>query len=342
MAPPGRSAKGRAVASEKLAVLAVSDSPIVRQLLATTFSKEGDLLLTTACDWRHAERRLGVARPGVALLSSDRLWPDDQGARAIHELGIPVVVGTIDLRATNLQAALLLLVARVREASRSDHTLRPSGPVRAASVARSASAVDHDIPATPMVVAVGASAGGTVALKSILQALPARSPAVVIVQHMSEHFTGAFATGLARICAVEVAVAEDGAPLVPGRALIAPGNRHIVVERQGIEYVIGLRDGPLVSRHRPSVNVLFRSVAQEAGPNSVGVILTGMGDDGADGLLEMKELGAQTIAQNEATSVVFGMPRAAILRGGVERIAALDEIPSTLLKCAGYRVPSPR
>jgi chemotaxis response regulator CheB len=342
MAPPGRSTKGRSVASEKLAVLAVSDSPIVRQLLATTFSKEGDLLLTTACDWRHAEQRLGVARPGVTLLCSDRLWPDDQGARTIHELGIPIVVGTIDLRATNLQATLLQLVARVRDASRPNRTLRHSGPVLAASVARTATAIQHHIPSTPMIVVLGASAGGTVALKSILQALPARSPAVVIVQHMSEHFTAAFATGLARICAVEVAVAEQGAPLVPGRALIAPGNRHLVVERQGIEYVIGLRDGPLVSRHRPSVNVLFRSVAQEAGPNAVGVILTGMGDDGADGLFEMKEFGAQTIAQNEATSVVFGMPRAAILRGGVERIAALDEIPSTLLKCAGYRAPSPR
>ncbi len=190
-----------------------------------------------------------------------------------------------------------------------------------------------------MVVAVGASAGGTMALKTILQALPARAPAMVIVQHMSEHFTATFAQGLARICAVDVIEAEDGAPVLPGRALIAPGNRHIVVERRGSDYFAGLRDGPLVSRHRPSVNVLFRSVAQEAGPNAVGVILTGMGDDGADGLFEMKELGAQTIAQNEATSVVFGMPRAAILRGGVQHIAPLDEIGSSLLKCAGYRAP---
>jgi len=180
------------------------------------------------------------------------------------------------------------------------------------------------------------------ALKEILPALPARSPAMVIVQHMSEHFTGTFANGLGRMCAIEVVEAEDGDPIVEGRALIAPGNRHTVIERRGSAYFIGLCEGPLVSRHRPSVNVLFRSVAQEAGPNGVGVILTGMGDDGADGLFEMKELGASTLAQNEATSVVFGMPRAAILRGGVEEVVPLPQLPAAILKLAGYKRRSPR
>lgn len=175
------------------------------------------------------------------------------------------------------------------------------------------------------------------ALKSILPLLPPRAPALLIVQHMSEHFTNTFARGLARMCSIEVREAEDGDPIVEGRALIAPGNRHMTVERRGIEYFVALVEGPLVARHRPSVNVLFRSVAQAAGPNGVGVILTGMGDDGADGLLEMKEVGASTVAQNEATSIVFGMPRAAILRGGVQVTAPLAQLADTILTCAGYK-----
>ena len=200
----------------------------------------------------------------------------------------------------------------------------------------------RDVPATPRLVVIGASAGGTMALKSILQAMPVRSPAMLIVQHMSGQFTATFAQGLDRICSIEVREAEEGDSLIEGRALIAPGNRHVVVERRGTQYFVAFADGPPVSRHRPSVNVLFRSAAQEAGPNAVGVILTGMGDDGADGLFEMKELGAFTIAQNEATSVVFGMPRAAIVRGGVQRIATLGEMPAAILTGAGYRARSSR
>jgi two-component system, chemotaxis family, protein-glutamate methylesterase/glutaminase len=323
-------------------VLAVCDSPIVRQLLAGVLAKELAFSVTTAFDWRQAEEKLSAARPDVVLLCSERLWPDDEGARPIHEARIPLVVGTVDVRAPKVQAALLGVVARVREAPRRKPLGRSSGTPRTAPPAKRAPLPKHELPQTSALVAIGASAGGTMALKSILQEMPPRAPAIVIVQHMSEHFTGAFAQGLERICSIDVREAQAGDPLVAGRALIAPGNRHIVVERRGREYFVGLVDGPLVSRHRPSVNVLFRSLAQEAGPNAVGVILTGMGDDGADGLFEMKELGARTIAQNEATSVVFGMPRAAILRGGVEEITPLSDIPSTILKCAGYRSRSSR
>ena len=323
-------------ASERLTVLAIADSPLVRQLLASTLSKEADFSVTTAFDWAHAEKRLRSSRPDVVVLCSDRLWPDDEGARVVHEQRIPLVAGALDVRAKTLAAALLDLVARIRKAP----PLRPPGP----SPASSPSIVPWtlDVPTTPKIVALGASAGGTMALKEILPALPARSPAMVIVQHMSEHFTGTFANGLGRMCSIEVVEAEDGDPIVEGRALIAPGNRHTVIERRGSAYFIGLREGPLLSRHRPSVNVLFRSVAQEAGPNGVGVILTGMGDDGADGLFEMKELGASTLAQNEATSVVFGMPRAAILRGGVEEVVPLPQLPAAILKLAGYMRRPPR
>jgi two-component system chemotaxis response regulator CheB len=312
----------------RLGVLAIADSPVVRQLVAGVFAKETDVSLVTAFDWRHAGERLRAGPPDVVLLCSERLWPDDEGARAIYEQRIPLVADRIDVRASNVQAALLGLVARVREAARPPRRTAPAPPQPGR---------DIEFPATPPIVAIGASAGGTMALKSILPALPARAPAIAIVQHMSAHFTATFAHGLERISSIEVREGEDGDALVPGRALIAPGDRHMAIERRGDGYCIALLKGPPVGRHRPSVNVLFRSAAQHAGPNAVGVVLTGMGDDGADGLFEMKELGARTIAQNEATSVVFGMPRAAIVRGGVQDVVPLRDIPAAILKAAHTR-----
>jgi chemotaxis response regulator CheB len=323
-----------------MAVLAICDAPVVRQLVASAFAKEPDVTASTAIDWRHAERRLRSGPVDVALVCSDRFGPDDEGAAPFRERKVPLVVGSIDVRGTEVQTSLLALVARVREAC-PKRSGRPPASKRSIPP-ESVPFLGHEIPATPKLVVVGASAGGTMALKSVFQALPARSPAMLVVQHMSEHFTGAFAQGLARICAIDVREAEPGDILTEGRALIAPGNHHLVVERRGTQYVIVFAEGPPVSRHRPSVNVLFRSAAQEAGPNAVGVILTGMGDDGADGLLEMRELGAFTIAQNEATSVVFGMPRAAIVRGGVQQICSLAEMPAAILKASGYRQRSPR
>ncbi|SIR36762.1 two-component system, chemotaxis family, response regulator CheB [Rhizobium sp. RU35A] len=179
---------------------------------------------------------------------------------------------------------------------------------------------------TEMVVCIGASTGGTEALREFLEALPANAPGIVIVQHMPEKFTAAFAKRLNGLCEVEVKEAEDGDPVLRGHVLIAPGDRHMLLERRGARYHVSVRSGPLVSRHRPSVDVLFRSAARSAGSNAMGVIMTGMGDDGARGMLEMHEAGAFTVAQDEASSIVFGMPKEAIARGGVDRIVPLDHI----------------
>ena len=161
--------------------------------------------------------------------------------------------------------------------------------------------------------------------------MPKGCPGIVAVQHMPEGFTAAYAKRLDGICDIEVREAADGDKVIPGRAYIAPGNRHTLARRLGSSYFLEVREGPLVSRHRPSVNVLFRSAAQAAGANAVGVLMTGMGDDGADGLLEMKQANARTIAQDEASCVVFGMPREAILRGAAREILSLSSIPSAIL-----------
>lgn len=187
---------------------------------------------------------------------------------------------------------------------------------------------------TEMVVCMGASTGGTEALREVLTALPADSPGIVVVQHMPENFTRAFAKRLDSLCEVSVKEAEDGDTVLRGHVLIAPGGRHMMLERQGARYVVAVRNGPLVSRHRPSVDVLFRSAARSAGSNAVGVIMTGMGDDGARGLLEMKQCGAKTIAQDEASSIVFGMPKEAIARGAADRIAPLGKIAREMLHAA--------
>lgn len=188
---------------------------------------------------------------------------------------------------------------------------------------------------TDKVVAVGASTGGTEALREFLQAMPVESPGIVIVQHMPEKFTAAFASRLDGLCKIAVKEAEDQEPVLPGQALIAPGNKHLLLKRSGARYFVEVRDGPLVSRHRPSVDVLFRSAARYAGRNVVGVIMTGMGDDGAKGMLEMKEAGAFNIAQDEASCVVFGMPAEAIKLSAVDRILPLGQIPTEVLRrCA--------
>lgn len=181
-------------------------------------------------------------------------------------------------------------------------------------------------PATEPIVAIGASTGGTEALARLLAALPPHCPGIAIVQHMPEGFTAAFARRLDSTCAITVREAAHGDQIRQGQALIAPGNRHMLIERAGGRYRVIVRDGPPVSRHRPSVDVLFRSAAQAAGANALGAILTGMGDDGAHGLLEMRRAGARTIAQNEASCVVFGMPKAAIALEATERVMNLTVI----------------
>ena len=190
------------------------------------------------------------------------------------------------------------------------------------------------------VIAIGASTGGTEALREFLQAMPPGCPGIVIVQHMPEIFTRAFADRLNEDCSIEVKEASDGDRILPGRALIAAGNHHLLVHRNGPGYIAQVTDGPLVSRHRPSVDVLFRSVAKSVGPNAVGVIMTGMGNDGAQGLLEMRNSGAQTIAQDESSCVVFGMPKEAIACGAAVAVVPLSRIAETALSIVICQNPS--
>ncbi|HUP03364.1 MAG TPA: chemotaxis response regulator protein-glutamate methylesterase, partial [Bryobacteraceae bacterium] len=187
---------------------------------------------------------------------------------------------------------------------------------------------------TERVVVIGASTGGTEALREVLEAMPADAPGIVIVQHMPEMFTRAFAQRLDGLCRISVKEAETNDTVLRGRALIAPGNLHTLLKRSGARYYVEVKSGPLVSRHRPSVDVLFRSAARYAGPNAVAAILTGMGDDGASGMLEMKQAGAYNIAQDEATSVVFGMPHEAIKKGAVDAVLPLPRIAGALLSRA--------
>ncbi|MBE7733195.1 protein-glutamate methylesterase/protein-glutamine glutaminase [Devosia faecipullorum] len=187
------------------------------------------------------------------------------------------------------------------------------------------------LPVTEPLVAIGASTGGTEALREVLEALPAVSPAILIVQHMPEKFTSAFARRLDTTCAIHVKEAEDGDLVQAGQALIAPGNLHMLLVRNGPRYSVRIADGPHVSRHRPSVDVLFRSTAQTAGNNAMGMLLTGMGDDGARGMLEMRQMGSLTIAQDEASSVVFGMPKEAIQRGAAVRVQPLGRMASEII-----------
>jgi two-component system chemotaxis response regulator CheB len=188
---------------------------------------------------------------------------------------------------------------------------------------------------THKVLAIGASTGGTQAIEHVLRALPPNTPGTVIVQHMPEHFTAAFANRLNGLCAMDVREARDGDPVVPGVALIAPGNKHLVLQLSGARYHARIKDGPQVHHQRPAVDVLFQSVARHAGRNAVGVLLTGMGADGAKGMLAMREAGAHTIAQDEQSCVVFGMPKEAIKLGAAAEVQALTQMPRAVLGALG-------
>ena len=204
-----------------------------------------------------------------------------------------------------------------------DAIIPPLSEARAASLRAK-------LPQTEPIVCIGASTGGTEALREVLEKLAADSPAIVIVQHMPEKFTGAFARRLNGLCAIEVKEAADGDVVQAGRALIAPGNQHMVLHRAGSRYTVNIVDGPHVSRHRPSVDVMFRSASQVAGRNAMGIILTGMGDDGARGLLEMRQAGSHTIAQDEESCVVFGMPKEAIQRGAAVKTVPLSRVATEI------------
>jgi two-component system chemotaxis response regulator CheB len=346
-----------------LQVLVVDDSAMVRQVMQAILSTDRRINVRAAADPLIAWGKMQKEPPDVVI--TDLEMPRMDGLTFIRkimaEMPTPVVVcsglaarGTeLALRALEegaievitkpkvgvrdfLHESAVTLLDAVWSAAQAQIRPRPRLVVAAAPrIAAEPVAPRKGEPkgsgAVSKVIAVGASTGGTEALRVFLTALPTNCPPVVIVQHMPEVFTRAFAERLNQDCRIEVREACDGDRLRTGQALIAAGNRHMLVNRRGEELVVQIVDGPQVSRHRPSVDVLFRSVAASVGAKAVGVIMTGMGDDGAQGLCEMKAAGAATIAQNEASCVVFGMPREAISRGAVNVVVPLEEIASVAL-----------
>jgi two-component system chemotaxis response regulator CheB len=224
------------------------------------------------------------------------------------------------------------LADKIRAAARVRPVAKPVGGVSKAEVAPPA---PPNIDLTNKILAIGASTGGTEAIREVLTGLPASVPGIVVVQHMPPRFTTAFAERLNGLCPFEVREGVDGDSVYPGRCLIAPGNFHMLLRRSGARYYVNVKDGPMVHHQRPAVDVLFRSVAKTAGRNAVGVVLTGMGADGAEGLLLMRQAGARTLSQDEASSVVYGMPKAAFEMGGSEKVVPLNKVASELMRLVG-------
>ena len=338
-------------------VLIVDDSALVRKILSQELSKFSDInVVGTAVDPYVARDRILTLRPDVITLDVE--MPRMDGLSFLEKLmkhyPLPVVIvssltpenSKMAIRALELGAVEVVckpgstfsvpdiamkLVAAIRAAGQARLLKRTDKFTRAQEI-KPVMASDQLL-TTHKVVAIGASTGGTNALEVVLKALPSTTPGTVIVQHMPENFTRSFAERMNSISAMEVREARDGDSVVPGVALIAPGNYHMVLNRSGARYYVRIQDGPAVHFQRPSVDVLFESVATHAGANAVGVILTGMGADGAQGMLRMREKGAYNIAQDEKTSVVFGMPKEAIKLGGVDEVLSLYEIPQRIVDC---------
>jgi two-component system chemotaxis response regulator CheB len=352
------------MSAPKIHVLIVDDSALVRQTLTEVLSSDpGIEVIATASDPFVAAERISERVPDVITLDIE--MPRMDGLTFLQKImaqhPIPVVICS-SLAEEGAQSALKALeygaveiIAKPRVGSKQfleDSRLMLCQAVKAAAAARVQPRSSHTVESklmadsvlsrptgamietTEKVVAIGASTGGTEALKVLLEALPANAAGIVIVQHMPEMFTRAFAARLDGLCQISVKEAESNDTVLRGRALIAPGNHHMLLKRSGARYYVDIKEGPLVCRHRPSVDVLFRSAARYAGQNAVGVILTGMGDDGANGMLEMKQAGAVTIAQDEETCVVFGMPNEAIKRNAVDRILPLPVIAGAILTAA--------
>ncbi len=353
----------------KIRVLIVDDSAVVRQSLSSIIATDPQLeVMGTAADPFFAAQKIAEEIPDVITLDVE--MPRMDGLTFLKKImsqhPIPVVIissltakGTeTGMKALELGAVEIITkpqmdtrrfieeskigicdaikaaaMARVRRHSVVEP--RPVGPKYSADAILSAARPDTSmIKTTEMVIAVGASTGGTEALTKFLKAMPVDCPGIVIVQHMPEKFTTSFANRLNDLCRINVKEAENGDAVIRGHALIAPGNFHVLLKRSGARYYVEKREGPLVNRHRPSVDVLFRSTARYAGANAVGVIMTGMGDDGAKGLLEMKQAGARTVAQDEKTCVVFGMPKEAIKLGAADKVLPIDQICPEVLKLA--------
>ncbi len=343
------------VSSKRIRVLVVDDSALVRDILVRELGRDREIeVIGSAPDPYIARDKIVELKPDVITLDIE--MPRMDGLTFLRKLmrhyPLPVIVvssltpqgGEVALEAIESGAVEVMckpgaaytvgdmsvaLIDKIKAASRVQvskrtHTMRQSAQRPRLAMTQT----------TNKVLAIGASTGGTEALASVLSALPANGPGTCVVQHMPEHFTRSFANRLNELCAMEVKEAENGDTVSPGRVLIAPGNYHMILKRSGAVYFVEVKSGPLVTRHRPSVDVLFKSVAKYAGRNAVGVLMTGMGADGADGLLEMKRQGAATIAQDEASCVVFGMPKEAIERGAADHVVSLGKIPSKMLQLA--------
>ena len=357
-------------------VLIVDDSALIRKTLTEIFGADPDLEVVAAVqDPYFARDAIKKYRPDVITLDIE--MPRMDGITFLEKLmrhrPMPVVVVSslaeekadvtieaLELGAVtciekpklnlekNIRGQAVELVETVKAASRSrvSGTPRASAPTEKKPTVVEKHSVDDVLPArstrnfatSDRVVAIGASTGGTNVLRDIVSAMPLDCPGIVMVQHMPGGFTASLAATLNRNSAIEVREAKDGDRILPGLALLAPsGTHHTVIRRSGANYHVRLIEGPRVDRHIPSVNVLFRSMAQEVGPNGVGVILTGMGDDGADGLCEMRTSGAVTMAQDEATSTVFGMPREAIERGGAQHVVGRPKLAHNILRYANTK-----
>ncbi|MGE5400502.1 MAG: protein-glutamate methylesterase/protein-glutamine glutaminase [Ignavibacteriales bacterium] len=348
---------------KKIKVLIVDDSAVVRQSMAELLSSDPQIqVMATASDPLFAAEKIAVEVPDVITLDVE--MPRMDGLTFLRKImeqhPIPVVIcssltdkgsetalkaleyGAVEivtkprmgtkkfLEESRIHICDIVKAASMVDVSRRKRTVINVQPKLSADVIISKPGSHAMIQTTDKVVVAGASTGGTEALRVFLEAMPLDCPGIVIVQHMPENFTSAFARRLDGICSISVKEAENGDTVIRGRALIAPGNKHLLLKRSGAKYYVEVKDGPLVSRHRPSVDVLFRSAARYAGKNAVGVIMTGMGDDGARGLLEMKQAGAITIAQDEKSCIVFGMPHEAIKLGGVDKVLPLEKIAGSV------------
>lgn len=347
---------------KKIRVLVVDDSAVVRQTMTDLLNSDPEIeVMASASDPFYAAEKIKKEIPDVITLDVE--MPRMDGITFLQKImsqhPIPVVIcssltgkGTetaikaMENGAIDIITKPKLGVKGFLDESRIEicDSVKAAAKARLSKMQKSAVppqklSADAVIPksnramaqTTEKIVIVGASTGGTEALRLFLESFPRNSPGIVIVQHMPENFTRSFSERLNSICDINVKEAENNDSIIPGQALIAPGNKHMLVKRSGARYFVELKDGPLVSRHRPSVDVLFRSSARYAGKNAIGVIMTGMGDDGAQGMLEMKDAGAFTIAQDEATCVVFGMPAQAIKKGAVHSVLPLQKIAQRVM-----------
>lgn len=349
----------KGVMPKKIKVLIVDDSALVRQVLGEIFRSDPSLdVIDSVSDPFYAAKVIANELPDVITLDIE--MPRMDGLTFLKKImsqhPIPVVIiSSLTTKGTEtairaMEFGAVEIITKPQLATREfyeESKILLCDTVKAAAISRvrhkshepikvvpkySADAVIASssnfrmLKTTESVLVVGASTGGTEALRVFLEAMPVDSQGILVVQHMPENFTKSFANRLNEICKISVKEAENGDAVLRGRALIAPGNKHMLLKRSGARYYVEIKEGPLVNRHRPSVDVLFRSAARYAGRNSIGIIMTGMGDDGAKGLLEMKESGAHTVAQDEKSCVVFGMPREAIKLSAAEKVLPLESI----------------